>query len=98
VINRPHSLFEIASGVVDTDSYRAPIHFPFFATGAEGVYEIKKGTPVAQVIPFRRDVSAMGMRADIRAETPEEFADRERIRRLTTTGSGWYREEARAPR
>lgn len=97
-INRPHPLFEIASGVVDTDSYRAPIHFPFFGTGAEGVYEIKKGTPVAQVIPFKRDASPIGMRADIRAETSEEFADRERIRRLTTAASGWYREEARAPR
>ncbi|MFM9977402.1 MAG: DUF6065 family protein [Sphingomonadaceae bacterium] len=97
-LNRPHPMFEIASGIVDTDQYRAPIHFPFFATGAEGVHVVEKGTPVAQVIPFRREASALAMTADIRAETDAEYADRERIRRSTAAGSGWYREEARAPR
>lgn len=96
--NRPSAIFEIASGVVDTDSYQSLIHFPFFATVGDGVHVVEKGTPVAQVIPFRRDVSAMAMDADIRAESAEEAALRLRIQRLTTVDNGWYRAEARAPR
>lgn len=97
-LNRPHPMFEIASGIVDTDMYRANIHFPFFATPNDGVYVVEKGTPIAQVIPFRRDASALLMDATIMAETVAQEADRERIRRATSTGSGWYRTEARAPR
>lgn len=97
-LNRPNPLFEIASGIVDTDSYRSPIHFPFFATAGDGVHVIEKGTPIAQVIPFRREMSALAMDAEIRAETGEEEEDRERIRRLTMASEGWYRKEAREPR
>lgn len=97
-LNRPNPLFEIASGIVDTDRYRSPIHFPFFATAGDGVHVIEKGTPIAQVIPFRREMSALAMDAEIRAETSEEFEDRERIRRLTMASEGWYRKEAREQR
>jgi hypothetical protein len=93
-LNRPHPVFEILSGVVDTDAYRSPIHFPFFATAADGLYEIEKGTPIAQVIPFRR----LPVTADIRAETQPETADGARILRATRAGAGWYRKEARADR
>lgn len=54
-LNRPNGLVEIPAGVADTDTYAAPIHFPFFATGPDGLHVIEKGSPVAQVIPFRRD-------------------------------------------
>jgi hypothetical protein len=92
--NRPHPVFEILAGVVDTDSYKSWIHFPFFCKAPDGLYEIEKGTPIAQVIPFKR---AEG-EADIRVETPEEAADRDRILRSTRAGAGWYRKLARAPR
>jgi hypothetical protein len=36
-LNRPNGIFEVLAGVVDTDTYRAPIHFPFFATGKDGL-------------------------------------------------------------
>ncbi len=97
-LNRPNPMFEAAAGVVDTDTYRALIHFPFFATAPDGVYVVDKGTPIVQVIPFRRDATALGMTADVRAETQGEADERERIRRSTMAGDGWYREEARAPR
>lgn len=95
-LNRPNGVFEVLSGVVDTDSYRSLIHFPFFATGADGVHFIEKGSPLVQVIPFER--SAAGASADIRAETAAEAAERERIRRNTRSVSGWYRTEARSRR
>ncbi len=46
------------------------MHFPFFCTAEDGQYEIAKGSPMIQVIPFRRD--AAEIRADIRAATPKE--------------------------
>lgn len=95
-LNRPHPVFEIVSGVVDTDTYRAHINLPFFATEVDGLYTLDKGTPIAQVIPFKRDATAL--RAEIRAETTEEAALRERVRRSTKASEGWYRKTARADR
>lgn len=45
----------ILEGVVDTDEYTAPVNFPFVWTGSEeGEWIIPKGTPLVQVIPFKR--------------------------------------------
>jgi hypothetical protein len=95
-LNRPNGLFEVAAGIVDTDTYRAPVHFPFFATGDDGLHVIEKGAPLVQVIPFRRDSAAIG--ADIRAETPDEAARRDKVHRNTRAAYGWYRSVARAKR
>lgn len=52
--------FTIISGVVDTDTYEIPINFPFFMKkGFSGI--IPKGTPIAQVIPFKREDWKMGI-------------------------------------
>lgn len=46
--------FRILEGVVDTDTFPLSINFPFFLEeGFEGV--IPCGTPIAQVIPFKRE-------------------------------------------
>lgn len=95
-LNRQHAPFEILAGVVDTDQYTSLIHFPFFATAADGMYVVEKGTPLAQVVPFRREDA--NIEAVIRAETPAEGEIRERIFRNTIAGEGWYRKEARAAR
>lgn len=45
----------ILEGVVDTDNYIVPVNFPFVWTGSgEGEWVIPKGTPLVQVIPFKR--------------------------------------------
>lgn len=95
-LNRPNGLFEVIAGIVDTDTYRAPIHFPFFFTGPDGLHVIEKGSPMVQVIPFRRDSAEIA--ADIRAETAAEAKDRRAITRQTSASQGWYRTEARAKR
>lgn len=97
-LNQPHPAFDVLAGIVDTDTYRSQVHFPFFPPAADGTYTIEAGTPLIQVFPFRRDASALAMSADVRAATPEEAAERERIRRSTMAREGWYRTEARAPR
>lgn len=45
--------FYTLSGVVDTDDFNHQVHFPFFLReDFEGILEA--GTPIAQVIPFKR--------------------------------------------
>jgi len=49
------SVFTILPGIVDTDTYTAPVNFPMVINDPlfEGL--IPKGTPIAQVIPFKRE-------------------------------------------
>lgn len=95
-LNRAPAPFECLAGVVDTDTYAAPVHFPFFATAPEGLHVVEKGTPLVQIIPFRRGDSLIA--ADIGAETAAEAEERTRTHRNTTAGDAWYRKHARAAR
>lgn len=107
-LNRPPLPVAIVAGVVDTDLYHSLINFPFFATCSDGVHNLEKGTPLVQVIPFRRADAALDLvvnaqahellRFSVRPEQPQESAERERIRRNTLAGEGWYRKFARAKR
>jgi len=107
-LNRSGLSVEIISGVVDTDTYASLINFPFFATAPDGVHTIHKGTPLVQVIPFRRSEAALHLEVggrgdgrlepDLRPESVSEAAERERIRRNTMSMEGWYRKFARAVR
>jgi hypothetical protein len=49
------SVFTILPGIVDTDTYTAPVNFPFVINDPNFEGLIPKGTPIAQVIPFKRD-------------------------------------------
>ena len=95
-LNRPNDVVQLLSGVVDTDTYTAPVNLPFVATAPEGVYTLARGMPLVQVIPFRR--SAAAVRGAVRVETTRERETRERIHRNTTAGEGWYRGHACATR
>ncbi|CAH2401382.1 DUF6065 family protein [Mesorhizobium ventifaucium] len=95
-LNRPAQPFECVAGIVDTDTYAAHIHFPFFATAPDGLYVIEKGTPLVQVLPFRREDVAL--KAEIQAETGAEATERETVYRNTIASEGWYRKWARAAR
>ena len=48
--------FEILEGIVDTDCYYARINLPFVLKNkSKDGFIIPAGTPIAQVIPFKRD-------------------------------------------
>ena len=47
--------FEILEGIVDTDAYGAPVNFPFVLKNPTKEFMIPAGTPIAQVIPFKRE-------------------------------------------
>jgi hypothetical protein len=58
------SLFTVLEGVVDTDSYFNPIQFPFILKSSNWEGIIPAGTPIAQVIPFRREEFLMEVVSD----------------------------------
>ena len=54
-LNRMEERFEIISGVVDTDTYINVINFPFHWKKWTQQTLLKKGEPMVQVIPFKRE-------------------------------------------
>jgi hypothetical protein len=55
------SVFTILPGVVDTDKYNTAVNFPFVLNDINFEGFIPAGTPIAQVIPFKRDSWNMEM-------------------------------------
>jgi hypothetical protein len=47
--------FEILEGIVDTDAYSVSVNFPFVLKNPTEEFMIPAGTPIAQVIPFKRE-------------------------------------------
>ena len=59
-MNTPKTDFEIISGVIDTDTFEDAIQFPYYfrrhSNNKEKVQvHLKLGTPMVQVIPFKRE-------------------------------------------
>jgi len=49
------SVFTIFPGIVDTDTYNNAVSFPFILNNPKWEGIIPAGTPMAQVLPFKRD-------------------------------------------
>jgi hypothetical protein len=64
------SVFTILPGIVDTDQYTPSVNFPFVINDPAFEGLIPKGTPIAQVIPFKRDSWTMelGDKKDLEAQ------------------------------
>jgi hypothetical protein len=58
-LNHMETRFKILDGIVDTDSYYSEVNFPFLWTGGDGEFFIKKGTPLVQVIPIKREETSI---------------------------------------
>lgn len=54
-LNHLEPRIKILDGVVDTDTYHANVNLPFLWTGGDGEFFIPKGTPLVQVIPYKRE-------------------------------------------
>tara|TARA_R100000329_G_scaffold119533_1_gene98531 strand:- start:2162 stop:2908 length:747 start_codon:yes stop_codon:yes gene_type:complete len=57
-MNNQDDRFSVIPGIVDTDTYNIEINFPFVMNGDKYPTlktTIEKGTPMVQVIPFKRD-------------------------------------------
>jgi hypothetical protein len=60
-LNHLDPRFKVLDGVVDTDTYYTQVHFPFLWQGGDGDFFIPRGTPLVQVIPFRREEVSMSV-------------------------------------
>lgn len=54
-MHNPNGYFECLPGIVDTDTYVSEINFPFNLKDPKFSGLIPAGTPMVQVIPFKRD-------------------------------------------
>ena len=54
-LNRPDLPFTCFSGLVDCDRFDTTVNLPFLWTGPVGEHVLPAGTPIAQVVPIRRD-------------------------------------------
>jgi Family of unknown function (DUF6065) len=86
--------FVALSGIVDTDKYHLPVNVPMYFTRPDGVFTLEKGTPLMQIIPFKRDTFS----ATIRAQTFPEMQVREVQSRSVISEGAWYRKSMRAKR
>jgi hypothetical protein len=57
--HNPNGIFTVMPGLVDTDSYTAPVNFPFTMNDPKWEGLIPAGTPMVQVIPIKREVWEM---------------------------------------
>lgn len=80
-MHRDNSIFTIFPGVVDTDKFGLPVSFPFVLNDKSWEGLIPAGTPLAQVIPFKRDSFEM--------EISTKVDEKERNRLLTKINSTW---------
>lgn len=91
-INRYDLPFITLSGIVDTDTYHAAINFPFFIRkDFEGV--IHAGTPIAQVIPFRRESWTRFIKPFSKEFTNRLLANRDRYGIKFYKMFNWQRKE-----
>jgi hypothetical protein len=78
------SVFTILPGIVDTDSYFSAVNFPFVINDPDFEGVIPAGTPIAQIIPFKRDSWKMELgslsdnkeQADLVEKLKTKFYDR----------------------
>ncbi|UBF21796.1 hypothetical protein HSTV-3_gp36 [Halorubrum virus HSTV-3] len=89
-MNRPGQPFTPFSGVVDIDNYFNEVNAPFMWTGGnfEGIFDA--GTPIIQVIPFKRDT--MLTDAISRPMTEEEEIERQRTQNELDSHVSTYRD------
>ena len=73
------AVFNILPGVVDTDTYDSPVNFPFVLNDINFEGMIPAGTPIAQVIPFKRDSWEMSF------GTIKELEDQSKTAKLLRT-------------
>lgn len=83
----------VLPGVVDTDTYNAPVNFPFVLRDPKMNGLIPAGTPIMQVIPFKRDEFQMEIGSN------EEFQQQAKVRnKLRSVFFDSYKRQFRQPK
>lgn len=71
-LHQDNAEIDILEGIVDTDTYHAPVNFPFVLKNPLKEMLIPAGTPIVQVIPFKRDTWSMSLSKNIENATASE--------------------------
>jgi len=76
-LNRHDLPFRTFSGIVDTDEYTQSVQFPFqlLSSQIEDHLIIKKGTPLVQIIPFKREPWVAETTTQSTKQTFKDFFD-----------------------
>ncbi|NNC72802.1 MAG: hypothetical protein HKN78_07985 [Sphingomonadaceae bacterium] len=77
-LSRPDLPFTCFSGFVDCDRFGTTVNLPFAWSGPIGEHLLRAGTPIAQLVPIRRD--ALIKQSAARASTEEELAEQDAAR------------------
>lgn len=73
-MHNPNGMFTIMPGIIDTDRYTNPVNFPFTLDNPKFEGIIPAGTPIAQVIPFKRDSFKLEINKKGEFEKVDRFA------------------------
>ncbi|UBF22407.1 hypothetical protein HCTV-15_gp40 [Haloarcula virus HCTV-15] len=90
-LNRIEPRWQTFSGVVDADNYFNYINAPFMWTGGDWEGVANAGTPIVQVIPFKRD--AMLTDAIVREMTENEEVEQRKTQTELTSVESMYRND-----
>ncbi len=90
-LNRPNKHFTIFSGLVDADGYFEFINFPFVWNTPNFHGIIPAGTPLAQVIPIKRDTLLKN--SIVREFTEQDNKDIETTRAKRRSHISYYRDK-----
>lgn len=92
--NRYDLPFTTASGIVDTDSVLHQGRFPFFLKeGFEGI--IEKGTPIFQIVPFKRESWESESDRGLLPEALKSSYDNSSVLRGHYRMTNWHKKEYR---
>ncbi|UBF22055.1 hypothetical protein HRTV-15_gp36 [Halorubrum virus HRTV-15] len=89
--NRIEPRFQSFTGIVDVDRYFNNINAPFMWTGGDYDGVLEAGTPIVQVIPFKRDGIISDAR--VRPMTDSEELTQKRVQNSLNSHESKYREE-----
>lgn len=92
--NRPDNGIHPLTGIIDADTFTQQITPPLYFTREDGLFTIPKGTPLVQVIPFKRQ-AAPGV---VRVASHNEIVTFARQGRAIVGETGWYRKHAHVKR
>ena len=96
-LNNRDDRFEIISGIVDTDEHTIEVNFPFIINGDKYPHletVLEKGTPYAQVIPFKRErwkmkLSKRSVKESTKAFTHFHLFDKDIYKKLFWKKKSW---------
>lgn len=89
-MHNPNGFFKVFPGIVDTDGYKAAVNFPFAMDDSEFSGLIPAGTPIVQVIPFKRDIWQMEIGGDKEIKEADEVNTRHFSRIFNAYKTLWW--------